>query len=35
VDIELATQFQKKTKFCYEISVKYSRMDIWKTNYVT
>jgi len=25
------TQFQKN-KFCYEISVKYSRLDIWKTN---
>jgi len=31
LDIGLATQFHKN-KFCYEISVKYSRLGIWKTN---
>ena len=32
LDIGLATQFREKNVFCYEISVKYSRLDIWKTN---
>ena len=36
LDIWLVTQFpKKKKKCCYEISVKYSGMDIWKTNYAT
>jgi hypothetical protein len=34
LNIGLATRFQKN-RFCYEISVKYSRLDIWNTNYAT
>jgi len=29
--IGLATQF-RKNKFCYDVSVKYNQLDIWKTN---
>jgi len=34
LDTGLTTQFWKN-KFCYEISVKYSRLDIWKMNQAT
>jgi hypothetical protein len=34
LDIGLTTRFPKN-KFCCEISVKYSRLDIWKTNHAT
>jgi hypothetical protein len=34
LDIGLATRFWKN-KFCCEISVEYSRLDIWKMNHAT